>query len=79
MAELFSFRDDLIFAEIDMSKNEVEQNRFRIKGYPTILLFPSGDKTPIEFTERVDIEHMGIFLKENTRKVVPPAYHHDEL
>ena len=79
VAELFSFRDDLIFAEIDMSKNEVEQNRFRIKGYPTILLFPSGDKTPIEFTERVDIEHVGIFLKENTRKVVPPAYHHDEL
>ncbi|KAK8791138.1 hypothetical protein WA158_005769 [Blastocystis sp. Blastoise] len=78
VASVLVYRDDLVFGEIDMTKNEVTL-AYNIIGYPTVLFFPAGDdKTPIVYEERMDTDHVGLFITNHAKHIVPPLYHENE-
>lgn len=51
VAAIFMSDENIIFAKIDASKNDVSYEGVTIKGYPTFYLFVAGNKlSPVEYT-----------------------------
>ena len=71
MAELaLQYRDDacLNFARIDGSKNEVDHPVVRVRGYPSIFLFPAFDKlNPIEYDGERTVSSFVQFISQFRR------------
>jgi len=54
------------FVRIDATKNDIEHPRVRIEGYPTIYLFPRGEKDePIEFDGMRSTENIIQFVQSS--------------
>ena len=45
-----------------------------MEGYPTLLLFPAGDKTPVSFEGSRDLASLKQFLQTHAK--VPFTLHH---
>ena len=64
LARLYRRDENLRFYRIDGSKNEIDHDGVRIRGFPTIYLFPAGEKSsPIEYTGERDAASIAKFLK----------------
>ncbi|KAL0582567.1 Protein disulfide-isomerase A4 [Plecturocebus cupreus] len=61
----------LVFSKMDATANDVPSDRYKVKGFPTIYITPSGDKmNPVKFEggDR-DLEHLGKFIEEHATKL----------
>ncbi|GMM51434.1 protein disulfide isomerase [Starmerella bacillaris] len=70
LATLYEDNDKVVIAKLDHTENEVPD---KITGYPTIKLFPAGDKkNPITFESARDLKSFIKFIKEKgTHKAEP--------
>jgi protein disulfide-isomerase A1 len=69
MAKKYSDNKKLIFGEIDMTENDLENAR--VTSYPTIKLYPANEKDrPIVFTGKRDEASIIEFVKENAHYAV---------
>lgn len=61
-------------AKMDGTTNEVDYPGFTIKGFPTIVYFPAGNKaTPIEFSANRDVGGFVEFLNEHSTSEIALA------
>lgn len=72
LAELYETNDNVVIAKVDHTENEVPD---KITGYPTIKLFPAGDKeNPIVFDGSRDLDSFVKFIREKgTHKAEPES------
>lgn len=57
------FKDKVVIAKVDATLNDVPDE---IQGFPTIKLYPAGDKSnPVDYTGSRTIEDLITFVKEN--------------
>ena len=62
--------DNLYFYRIDGSRNEIDHDKVRVRGFPALYLFPAGDKAnPVEYVGERDASSLARFLK-NFRSTV---------
>merc|ERR1712013_434372 len=70
LAEQFADVDQVMIAKMDATENEVDHPGVDVKGFPTLLFFPAGDKqNPVVYEGARDVEGMTSFLKENAKNV----------
>jgi protein disulfide-isomerase A1 len=62
LATKLSSNDKMVIAKIDATANWYPSN-VDVQGYPTILLFPAGDKTPVSFDGDRTVEGFEAWLK----------------
>lgn len=67
LAKNFESVDDLVFAEMDATANEVAG--LKISSYPTLKFYPKGNKTPIDFNQTRTDEGFIKFFKEQGIKI----------
>lgn len=68
LAKLYRRDDNLQFFRIDGSRNEIDHDKVRVRGFPAFFLFPAGDKAnPVEYVGERDAASLARFLK-NFRK-----------
>jgi protein disulfide-isomerase A1 len=71
LAEKYASDPNIVIAKIDANANDFSVPNFEVTGYPTLALFPAGDKTPILFEEdEMTTRAMWNFVRVN-RKSMP--------
>ncbi|KAG1693848.1 hypothetical protein DVH05_022768 [Phytophthora capsici] len=69
LAEKFADVDSIMVAKMDATANEIDHPGVDVRGFPTILFFPSQDKqNPIVYEGSRDVEGFTEFLKTNAQK-----------
>lgn len=64
LAKLYRRDDNLKFYRIDGSRNEIDHDKVRVRGFPALFLFPAGDKDhPVEYVGERDAGSIAKFLK----------------
>jgi len=80
LAEAFKGVDDVVISKIDLTANDIDSSHFDVKGFPTILLYKSSDKTkPVEFKGTRDAKSLAAWIKDNSKSASAKAVNHDEL
>jgi len=78
LGQLFESVDSVVIAKVDMTANELVHPEVKVKGFPTILLFPAGKKkvsVPFESTTR-DLDSLVDFVR--THAAVPFSLSQDD-
>lgn len=63
--------DKLIVAKVNSPENKRLQQRYKIEGYPTVLLVPPHSHTGIEFQHSRDFSQLVEFVESHVLKPVP--------
>ena len=64
LAKLYRRDENLRFYRIDGSRNEIDHDKVRVRGFPALFLFPAGDKeNPVEYIGERDASSIAKFLK----------------
>jgi len=87
VGEHFKDSEDVVIAKIDATAND--NPSVAIQGFPTIYLFPAGDKTPVEYSDARTAEAFIAFVEAHRGGAKPAAqdepaaaehdHKHDEL
>jgi protein disulfide-isomerase-like protein len=64
LAEEMKNQENLIISLIDLTK---EESKFEVKGIPTLILFPKGNKKGITYNGPRNTKDMALFIKKNTK------------
>ncbi len=74
--------EHVMIAKMDYTANELDVAGIDIKGFPTILFFPAGNKAePVVYKQEREVNAFVEFLKEHSSKpfeVVEDAVEEDE-
>ncbi|GMF44147.1 unnamed protein product [Phytophthora fragariaefolia] len=69
LAEKFADVDSIMIAKMDATANEIDHPGVDVRGFPTLIFFPSKDKqNPIVYEGSRDVEGLTEFLKTNAQK-----------
>eukprot|EP00033_Pygsuia_biforma_P000910 GCRY01001050.1.p1 GENE.GCRY01001050.1~~GCRY01001050.1.p1 ORF type:complete len:414 (-),score=139.77 GCRY01001050.1:170-1252(-) len=79
LGEYFEDRDDVIIAEMDMTKNDAKG--VSVRGFPTLLMFPAGKDVPsgIAYEGDREVEALIEFVEEHAGEAPKKASNKDEL
>jgi len=79
LAETFENHQNLIFAKIDGTQNEISHPKVSVKGFPTLYLFPGLLKDhPIPFSGSRDIHTLISFVLDNVKQFNTEEEEEDE-
>lgn len=64
----------LTVLKVDGSRNEIDHEKVRVRGYPTIYLFKAGDRAnPVEYDGERTVEYMARFIDWQRALATAPA------
>jgi len=69
LGEEFANDDNIVIAKVDSTENDTPA---KIEGFPTLIFYPAGNKTPVNYEGDRSVEAMAAFIREN-RKSAPGA------
>ena len=63
LAEFYRDENDVVIAKLDATANEAYG--MKVRGYPTLMFYPKGNKDGIEYEGQKDLESLKNYVSEN--------------